>query len=504
MSRLSSPRLVHVPFVRRSLAVLSGLLLQAAYSHAAAQPASSGRAAPERVGIPLKFGTLDRVNSTLLGGPSVALQVERTGDAADPLRLRVIMRSLPDKGQMNAPAASISMEADAAIIYQAGPVDGTRQLDDPNSTSPVATDVYVLPLAKTEVNTILNAANLIVRARGKKVDVESKRLDQLRASLSALLAAADAGAPVTASAAVANETPRQVVSGGGGAMSQSSTVVVLQSKIVGGSATGPAQADSGSRRTPATTACGTGRLCAQGWDLRITRFVLDDSVFAPNGFLQSRVTIENRGSQRSEISEARICVASGAQCVGEAAVLGIPALQSGEKLEIAQPIPSYSGNDVAPPYSVVATIDPDRATSEANRTNNEAMIRSVTLDTAVMSIDNFDVPPNLRKSAVQLPVSITVRNSSKVATMSSRAVQFGGWCYGNRWGDVATRVKVPDLLPMQSWTAAIAIRDKRASSDGLDNCQIWVSPLKSTRGDEKENQELRIRRDYNVLRPDGQ
>ena len=89
------------------------------------------------------------------------------------------------------------------------------------------------------------------------------------------------------------------------------------------------------KRIPAAGAC-----CTPAWDLRLTGLTVNDTVISPTGKVIARMTVENQGRVNSETSELRLSVAAGLQCVEEVAELTIPALQSGEKLKVVQPVAS--------------------------------------------------------------------------------------------------------------------------------------------------------------------
>lgn len=480
--------------------MVSCLMLLVSSSTVTELLAQASPRAPDRVGVPLKLGALDRVNSSLLGGPTVAIQIERTGSVRDPLRLRVVLRSLPGKGQLTAPSAVFEFDGDGTTLYSSGPVSGVRRIDDPSSPSPVANDAYVLPLARSEAEALILATNLELRARGKRVQVDGGKLPQTRTLLQSLLAAADAGLPLPSTP---SESSPGATTSATSSYSQSNAVIVLQSRVTGGSGSALNRPmDSSAKRVLGSTSCGTARLCAQGWDLRVVRIAVDDNVFAPGGFLQGHLAIENRGAAASEISEVRLCVSSGIQCVGEPATVSVPVLASGERLDLSQPIPAYGGRDVAPPYGVLAVIDPDKVTGESNRSNNEAVIRGVTLDTAALAVDVFEVPASLRDGASQLQAAVTIRNASRVASSPARSIQLGGWCGGYRtdWGDIATRVQIPPLGPSQSWSATLAIRHSGALKTSYPTCELRLTLLQSNRPEEQEMPERRLVRPYKIER----
>ncbi|MCA2991885.1 hypothetical protein [Gemmatimonas sp.] len=288
------------------------------------------------------------------------------------------------------------------------------------------------------------------------------------------------------------------------AHAQSGTVAVTQSRVLPGAQTPPAAVVASTKRVPATGACGAARVCTPAWDLRLTGLTVDDTVVSPTGKVIARMTVENRGRANSEASELRLCVAAGPQCVGEVAELTIPALQSGEKLEVVQPVASYAGTDVSPPFTALVRIDPDRISEEANRANNDASIR-LRIEPAALTIDALDVVPEIQHRAGQLPVSVMVRNKSSVSGSPAVTMQVSGGCSAGggvwKWGDAATRVAVPALGPGERWSASIAVRHPTAvvnPVNGLD-AGCWLDLGFSTPSD-PQGERTRITRQYTLKR----
>lgn len=280
---------------------------------------------------------------------------------------------------------------------------------------------------------------------------------------------------------------------------QSATVSISQARVLPG-ATKPSSAATASvRRIPAVGTCGTSRVCAPAWDLRLVGLTLDDTVIAPTGQAVARMTVENRGKVASEASELRLCIASAAQCVGEAAEVTLPPLQSGERVEIVQPIKSYAGTDVPPPFTALVRIDPDRVTSETARGNNDASIK-VRVEPPLLAIEAVDVVPVVQNHASQIPVNVIIRNGSSVAAAAAGTIQLSGDCGGSRWGDQATRVAVPALGPGERWSASVAVRHSVA----VTNVQKFDMPCSlsvglSTTAD-PAGQQSRVARNY-VVKP---
>ena len=284
------------------------------------------------------------------------------------------------------------------------------------------------------------------------------------------------------------------------AHAQSGTVAVTQSRVLPGAQTPPAAVVASTKRVPATGACGAARVCTPAWDLRLTGLTVDDTVVSPTGKVIARMTVENRGRANSEASELRLCVAAGPQCVGEVAELTIPALQSGEKLEVVQPVASYAGTDVSPPFTALVRIDPDRISEEANRANNDASIK-LRIEPAALTIDALDVVPEIQHRASQLPVSLTVRNKSSVAGAAAVTLQLSGECDSTRWGDSATRIAMPALGPGERWTASIAVRHPIAVANNRYNFDIKCGlELGFSTPADPQGERTRITRQYTLKR----
>ena len=284
------------------------------------------------------------------------------------------------------------------------------------------------------------------------------------------------------------------------AHAQSGTVAVTQSRVLPGAQTSSAAVVASTKRIPATGACGAARVCTPAWDLRLTGLTVDDTVVSPTGKVIARMTVENRGRANSEASELRLCVAAGPQCVGEVAEVTIPALQSGEKLEVVQPVASYAGTDVSPPFTALVRIDPDRISEEANRANNDASIK-LRIEPAALTIDAFDAVPDVQHRASQIPVSVMVRNKSTVAGAAAATLQVSGGCgISAIWGDPATRIAIPALGPGERWSATIAVRHPNAVTNqwGTDTrCRLELGF--STPNDQL-GERTRITRDYVLKR----
>lgn len=278
-----------------------------------------------------------------------------------------------------------------------------------------------------------------------------------------------------------------------------STVLVVQERVLLGRAKATTVVESSTRRIPATTPCGPSRLCTPAWDLRVVGLTADDSTVAPNGMLAARFTVENRGKVSSDASEVRLCIASGPRCLSEATEVPLPILQPGERVAVTHPVPSYSGHDVAAPYSLLVRIDPDMATGEVNRANNDAMIGKIVIDTASLVIETFDVTPALRSDAKQVPVTLIVRNASKVASSRPASLQVGGVCGTNApWSDMGTRLSVPALGPDQAWSATVSVRHPSALIVAYRDdmpCRLWTGVLPSTKP------EAQLERSAALLRP---
>jgi hypothetical protein len=286
------------------------------------------------------------------------------------------------------------------------------------------------------------------------------------------------------------------------AHAQSGTIAVTQSRVLPGTQTPPAAVVASTKRIPATGACGAARVCTPAWDLRLTGLTVDDTVVSPTGKVIARMTVENRGRVSSEASELRLCVAAGPQCVGEVAELTIPALQSGEKMEVVQPVASYAASDVSPPFTALARIDPDRISEESNRANNDASIK-LRIEPAALVIDAFDVVPEVQHRASQVPVSIMVRNQSSVTPAAAATLQVTGYCNisSYRWGDSATRISIPALGPGERWSAAIAVRHPRAVTNDIygGDVNCWLELGFSTPTDQ-QGERTRIARTYLLKR----
>lgn len=285
------------------------------------------------------------------------------------------------------------------------------------------------------------------------------------------------------------------------AHAQSGTVAVTQSRVLPGAQTPSAAVVASTRRIPATGACGAARVCTPAWDLRLTGLTVDDTVVSPTGKVIARMTVENRGRANSEASELRLCVAAGPQCVGEVAELTIPALQSGEKLEVVQPVASYAGTDVSPPFTALVRIDPDRISEEANRANNDASIK-LRIEPAALTIDAFDAVPEVQHRASQIPISVMVRNKSSVAGAAAATLQVSGGCgAGYRWGDSATRIAMPALGPGERWSATVAVRHPIAVTNDKYGGDVgcWLELGFSTPSD-PQGERTRVTRQYVLKR----
>lgn len=286
------------------------------------------------------------------------------------------------------------------------------------------------------------------------------------------------------------------------AHAQSGTVAVTQSRVLPGAQTPTAAVAASTKRIPATGACGAARVCTPAWDLRLTGLTVDDTVVSPTGKVIARMTVENRGRVNSEASELRLCVAAGPQCVGEVAELTIPALQSGEKLEIVQPVASYPGTDVSPPFTALVRIDPDRISAEANRANNDASIK-LRIEPAALTIDAFDAVPEVQHRASQIPISVMVRNKSSVAGAAAATLQVSGGCGAGsiRWGDSATRIAIPALNPGERWSATVAVRHPIAVTNDKygGDAGCWLELGFSTLSD-PQGERTRVTRQYVLKR----
>lgn len=284
------------------------------------------------------------------------------------------------------------------------------------------------------------------------------------------------------------------------AAAQSGTVSIAQSRVIPGPARATTVAAPSIKRIAPTGTCGTTRVCTPAWDLRVVSFTVEDTVVSPTGSVVARLTAENRGKDASQASELRLCVASGSQCVGEAAEVTIPSLQSGERIEIVQPFKSYSSTDVAPPYTALARIDPERVSSEANRANNDASIK-IRIEAGSLTIEAVDVVASVQDGASQLPVNVVIRNPSSVSAMPAATLQFRGNCVNRGWGDAATRVAVPALGPGDRWTASINVRHPSAVTylgyEG-QNCKLVVGFVTPT---DPNGERSQVERPYNVKRP---
>lgn len=290
------------------------------------------------------------------------------------------------------------------------------------------------------------------------------RIRRARLTAGALLAvmlvpAASISGQVAATGTTARHSVQAEIAGRGSP--EGGSLIVVRQEVEGGASVRvPAAPDSGLAHTRATAACGTARLCVAGWDLRVLSVALPDTMLETGARVGVATVIENRGRAASPASELQLCWGDGESCVDRIQTLDVPALASGERVRIAQPVtlanlPRTAGDR----WTVIAAVDPDNATGEANRANNAGRTRPFGIDRPALQFLALDLPPQTREGAKEMRVTVRIRNKAFIATSPATEVQFGGGARacGSNWGDGGTRLTVPALAPRQVWNATVIV-----------------------------------------------
>jgi CARDB len=214
--------------------------------------------------------------------------------------------------------------------------------------------------------------------------------------------------------------------------------------------------------------CGARRSCVPGWDLRVVRVTLPGRAVPAARRCTVVTEIENRGRSAAPASEVRLCMTVGGALGGcqhamlALDVLPVPALAPGATARLVYVAQLTDPNEYQG-WTVVAEIDPDEATAEANRANNAG--RSTPTDSRLPELQwlAVDLPPTATVGH-PLRVTLRVRNKSAVATSEPTDLQFSGanscpYPTPNEWGGGPNRLILPAIAPRQTLTMTVELSD---------------------------------------------
>jgi hypothetical protein len=214
-------------------------------------------------------------------------------------------------------------------------------------------------------------------------------------------------------------------------------------------------ADTGTRRTKATEACGPRRACVPGWDLRVLQVTVPGPLVPRGQPLHLTTVVENRGLAAAPATEVALCYSRGQTCDARIDILPIPSLASGERLTFARYVKT-GGQDRDGVVRV--EIDLDRVTEASNRDNDAAVSAPFRTTSPELQWVALEVPPTLA-SGQAVPVRLRVRNKSTVAVSQSVEVQVAyasGYCTYIGLEGSQYRFVLPTLGPRQ--TAVVTLR----------------------------------------------
>lgn len=231
---------------------------------------------------------------------------------------------------------------------------------------------------------------------------------------------------------------------------------------------------------PAPGPCGTARACVPGFDLRAVRVMLPAQAFAVDQNTVATVEIENRGRSASPPSEL---VVKRQYSNDQGGRYDVPSVPAGGKVIMRTPY--RMGTEERDEYSVVAQIDPDNATGEVNRDNNEIMSAPVRVELPAFEWLTVAAPSPV-SSGSRIPLHIVIRNASRAANTPATDLTFGTYssCSGLTYLTASTtRVDVPPLAPHGTFDVTMLVPTGTCSNQSVrydaqidvKNADTWSS-----------------------------
>ena len=131
----------------------------------------------------------------------------------------------------------------------------------------------------------------------------------------------------------------------------------------------------------------------------------------------------------------------------------------------------------------LASIDPDNATREANRTNNAGATSAYTTVYPLLETVAFDLPSGFGPDGVLGPLTLRLRNPSFAAPSPATEVRFGGTLRrdgrsASPWGGTPeSSIPIPALAPRQTYTVRFGVLADRSRCDN----RVYRHPSASVR-----------------------
>lgn len=230
--------------------------------------------------------------------------------------------------------------------------------------------------------------------------------------------------------------------------------------------------DTVTTRIASTSACGTARVCAPGWDLRLVSVTVPAAELPAQAAIPVTVEIVNRGRVSSPASEVQLCSGTpGATCQSELELIPLPPLASGERMHIVRH--ALTGSATDQPIVFSAVIDPDNSTGEVNRANNTAV--SVPAKVAVPALEIVGLQPDAETAADgTIGVAVAIRNPSFNLPSPQTTIRFGDWM-GEWGGNPLYSLDFPALAPRQVMGFNLRIFGA-TSTEGSGRISLSVDP----------------------------
>lgn len=199
-------------------------------------------------------------------------------------------------------------------------------------------------------------------------------------------------------------------------------------------------ADPDVRVTTTTKRCGTERACVPGFDVRVLRVTLPDSMYGLNASAVATIEVDNRGRRPSPAAELTV-----GGLDADAQRVAIPALPSGAHATVRMPV--RMPNRPLSGIKVSAALDEQSMTGDKYSDNNNAETRYVGIEAPHIVWERIDAPQTARGNS-RAAVRAVVRNASQVANTQPTTLKiFSSVCQGVPASGEVTPINVPALAP---------------------------------------------------------